>query len=185
MSAKFQPLTYHLREAAGLTFSRFLEVHNQPVLLWAQSLHWAERIEPQFETSEQEYNNDQPLKPTAETESQVAGTLVIEIRKQANRGPSNTVFIGRAANNDIIFPEKAVSKLHAYFLKPETGDSYELVDADSTNGTRVNNLRLTSYQNQPLNNQDRIDFGPSIQTIYMTTRGFYDFLHHLHRSGIT
>ena len=185
MSERFQPLTYYLREAAGLTFPRFLAVHNRPVLLWSQSLNWTERIDPQFETSEQEFNNDLSLSPTAETESQVAGTLVIEVRKQAGSGPANTVFIGRAANNDIIFPEKAVSKLHAYFLQSESGDSYEIVDADSTNSTRVNSLCLASYQNQPLNNQDRIDFGPSIRTMYMTTRGFYDFLQHLHRSGIT
>jgi pSer/pThr/pTyr-binding forkhead associated (FHA) protein len=185
MSEKFRPLVHYLREVAGLSFDHFLQTYNHPFLLWAQNLDWAEKIDPQFETAEVEYGSEQPASLPAETESQVAGTLVIEVRKRTSSGPANTVYVGRAANNDIIFSHKSVSKLQAYFLQTGTGHSYELADADSTNGTRLNNIRLSSYRNQPLSNQDRIEFGPSIQVMYLTSRGFYDFLLQLIRSGIT
>ena len=80
---------------------------------------------------------------------------------------------------------KTVSKLHTYFVLSAEGDSYQIVDANSTNGTLVNNKRLVAYKNKPLFNRDNIQFGPSIQMVYLTSEGFYDLLQQLHRSGIT
>jgi hypothetical protein len=173
-----------LREVAGITFSRFLEQHNCPVLLWPQSSVMLEMGGFQFDTFSNEYSAEEPGDISPKTESQTAETLVIEIRKQTGSGPSNMICVGRAANNDIVFADKTVSKLHAYFLRAAAEDAYEIVDADSTNGTRVNGRRLIAYRNQPLLNRDRIQFGPSVEVMYLTPDGFYAMLQQLQRSGI-
>ncbi len=139
----------------------------------------------QFETFSSEYSDEVPGEISPATESQIAETLVIEIHKQASTAPANMICVGRAANNDIVLASNTVSKLHTYFLASEDGESYEIVDANSTNGTVVNNRRLIAHKNQPLVNRDQIQFGPSIHMIYLTPKGFYDLLQQLHRSGIT
>ena len=184
MTCSPHALPYYLKATAGLTSSRFLEDHDHPVLIWSKSLDWTERITYQFETSIIEGDRDSPLNELAKTASQVTATLVIEVRKKTPQGPSSMICTGRASNNDIVFPHKTVSKLHAYFLRTARRDAYEIVDANSTNGTKVNNRTLTAHQHHAVVNRDRIHFGPSIQVMYLTALGFYDFLQQLLRCGI-
>ena len=70
------------------------------------------------------------------------------------------------------------------FLKSEYGDSYVIVDANSTNGTRVNNELLAAYQNKTLDNRDQISLGPTIKMLYLTPHGFFELLQRLHGSGM-
>lgn len=185
MTAKFKPIMHYLREAAGLTSGLFLKKYRYPVLLWSQAGDWIEDTAFQFETHSSEFNDELPGEISPGTESQIAETLIIEIRKQTSSAPTNMICVGRAANNDIVLSNNTVSKLHTYFLVSEGNDSYEIVDANSTNGTIVNNERLVAYKNQPLNNRDHIQFGPSIQMVYLTPQGLYDLIQQLHRTGVT
>jgi hypothetical protein len=174
----------YLRETAGLTFSEFLKKHSHPVLLSSQDLDWTEKTAFQFETVIIDQSSDQQANLSAKTASQVAETLVFEVKKQARGTPSNMICVGRTGNNDIVFANPTISKFHAYFAKSADEDSYEIVDVGSTNGTRVNNQRLTAHQSQKLANGDRIEFGPAIEVIYFTAQGFYDFMQHLLRPGL-
>ena len=185
MTGKFRPIAEYLKEASGLTSSLFQTKYNYPVLLWPQAGDWMEDTAFQFETFSSEYSDELPGEISPSTESQIYETLVIEITKHASSAPANMICLGRAANNDIVVANKTVSKLHTYFVASEEGDSYEIVDANSTNGTLVNNKRLVAYKNKSLFNRDNIQFGPSIQMVYLTSEGFYDLLQQLHRSGIT
>ena len=184
MRERFGPIIRYLKEAAGLDTNLFLEKYNHPVLLWPQAGDWIEDTTFQFETYSSESSNDLPGEISPITESQIAETLVIEIRKQTSSAPTNMICVGRATNNDIVLSKNTVSKLHSYFLLSEQGDTYEIVDANSTNGTVVNNARLVAYKNQPLYNRDNIKFGPSIQMVYLTPQGFYDLLQQLRRTSI-
>ena len=185
MSERFRLLAYYLRGAAGLSASQFLKRHNHPVLLWSQSLDWTEKINFQFETAIIEPGNEQSFGLPAQTESQIAETLVIEIRKQVSTTPAHMICVGRAPNNDIVLLDHTISKFHAYFTKAEAEDSLAIADADSTNGTKLNEQLLIAHQKKSLTNRDLIHLGPSIQMMYLTARGFYDFLRQLHRSGIS
>jgi hypothetical protein len=69
-----------------------------------------------------------PLKP-----------LVVAIRKMQIDFPS-MITVGRTANNDVVLDDSSISKFHAYFRGK--GDSLELVDAGSKNGTWVGEERL-------------------------------------------
>ena len=185
MSGSFRPIIHYLKEAAGLTASLFLEKYKHPVLLWPQAGDWIEDTAFQFETYSSEYSDELPEAISPGTESQITETLVIEIRKQTSSAPTNMICVGRAANNDIVLANNTVSKLHTYFLVSEEGNSYEIVDANSTNGTVLNNEHLVAYKNKPLYNRDQVQFGPSIQMVYLTPQGLYDLLQQLHRTGIT
>lgn len=62
--------------------------------------------------------------------------------------------IGRLSESTIVLNDPNASRRHAE-LHPE-GDSYVLVDLGSTNGSRVNGVKV---QRQPLRNGDELTFG--------------------------
>jgi hypothetical protein len=49
--------------------------------------------------------------------------------------------IGRAPNNDVVIPDRGISRLHA-IVKRDSGGGFLLLDAGSTNGTTVNGLAV-------------------------------------------
>jgi hypothetical protein len=96
MTERFRPIVEYLRDTAGLTLSLFQEKYNYPVLLWPQAGDWMEDTHFQFETFVSEYSDEDPSDISPGTESQIAQTLVVEIRKQAGTAPSNMICVGRA-----------------------------------------------------------------------------------------
>jgi hypothetical protein len=184
MAERARQLAYYLQEAAGITSSQFCRLHDHPVLLWPQGEDWTEGPGFQFETCVVELRGDQTFEIPAPLDSRVRNTLIIEVRKQSDAAPAKMICVGRAVNNDIIFADTAVSKLHAYFLPAADSDSFHLVDADSTNGTEVNRRRLVPNRGQVLVNRDRIRFGPTIHVMYLTAVGFFEMLQQFHRAGI-
>jgi hypothetical protein len=185
MPTGFRPLMDCLRQAAGLSEALFLKEQSHPVLLWSQDLEWTGELGFQYQTLMSAPGKKLSLKLPAQTASQAARSLVIDIRKQVTTTPAHMICVGRAANNDIIFKDRGVSKFHAYFVKLKDEDSFALVDANSTNGTRVNNVKLLADQKKSLVSRDLIKFGSAIQMMYLTARGFYEFLQQLRRSGIS
>ena len=109
---------------------------------------------------------------------------VIEIRKYSNYPPAERITVGRVDSNDIVFSHGAISKVHAYLVKTEPGVSYEIIDVNSTNGTRVNDQELPAFKNQTLVNLDQIEFGKAVRAVYLTPRGFYEFVNDLIRVGM-
>ena len=67
---------------------------------------------------------------------------------------------GRVEDRDIHIPDPTVSTHHCDFVK--RGDTYALVDHNSTNGTRVNNIPITE---QELQNTDILQIG-GIEVLY-------------------
>jgi hypothetical protein len=65
-----------------------------------------------------------------------------------------TVTVGRVPENAVCLPDITVSRNHAVFIK--TGEEYVLRDLDSTNGTFVNELRITQ---SPLKTDVPLRFG--------------------------
>ena len=183
MTDGFRPMLEHLREAAGLDREWFLERYCFPLLLWPQGRDWREDTPLQFETYKSDYKANASTDKSTSTESQTATTLIVEIRQQATSTPTNMIYVGRAADNDIVLADHTVSKLHAYFLPAEKGGSYQIVDANSTNGTMLNNRRLVPYQNHSIFNGDLIRFGPAIQMVYLSPEGFYELVQKLPQAG--
>ena len=71
--------------------------------------------------------------------------------------------IGRSEGNDIVIDNLAVSGLHARIDK--TQDTYILTDLQSTNGTFVNDKRITSHR---LHHKDKIIIGKHLLFFALT-----------------
>jgi predicted component of type VI protein secretion system len=65
--------------------------------------------------------------------------------------------IGRSRSADVQLPHTAVSGSHASIREQDTG--YVLVDEGSTNGTRVNDIRVVPGRPKALRNHDLVDLG--------------------------
>src|SRR5687768_13983669 len=66
---------------------------------------------------------------------------ILDIKKRAGSNAfADMITIGRAANNDIVLPDGAISKFHCYVRR--VGNEWRLTDAKSTNGTVVRGAML-------------------------------------------
>jgi len=75
------------------------------------------------------------------------------------------ITIGRADNNTIVIAEPRVSRLHAQIEWREFIKKYVLVDLGSSNGTFLNNAKLTSLNENPLSDRDKIRIASSVLTL--------------------
>jgi pSer/pThr/pTyr-binding forkhead associated (FHA) protein len=67
------------------------------------------------------------------------------------------IVIGRSRSADVQLPHTAVSGSHASIRERDAG--YVLVDEGSTNGTRVNDIRVAVGRPKVLRNHDVVDLG--------------------------
>lgn len=74
------------------------------------------------------------------------------------------VLIGRGASADVRLPHPAVSESHAAMRLD--GSTYALVDEGSTNGTRVNGVRLVAGRAKALRSGDIIDVAGFVLTFH-------------------
>ena len=95
-------------------------------------------------------------------------TLLLKLKEtvldQFYFGDNDSMTIGRSPDNDIVIPNLGVSGFHARIDKQ--ADGYLLTDLDSSNGTLVNNRRITTHR---LAHGDRIQLiKHTLEFSYMT-----------------
>ena len=98
----------------------------------------------------------------------MAGTLKIIILSEQLRGQSvelvkDEYTIGRTEDCDICIPDPTVSSPHATLVKTDDG-VYEARDAGSSNGTRVNGVRI-DQAGKPLAHSDILQVG-GVEMLY-------------------
>jgi hypothetical protein len=103
------------------------------------------------------------------------GKSIIEIGKRNNSKDVDKIFIGRSSANDIVFHNKELSRNHAYLIINSSGKKYSLVDAGSTNGTFLNNRRISPHKAYELSDGYTISFGPKTTMVYFSPEGFFKF----------
>src|SRR5215468_2012932 len=89
----------------------------------------------------------------------VAGGMTTGGRREPSvirRLPARVLRIGRAPDNDVVISDLSVSRHHAELRR--VGDSYQIADLDSHNGTFVNGQRVMTA---PLTEGDILGIGPS------------------------
>ncbi len=103
--------------------------------------------------------------------------LIFEIRKDlTKKNPfAMGVTIGSAENNDILLPDPSVSRFHAYLQQDPKTLGWNLVDAESTNGTKIGPLKLVPNQKQALTDGMKLRFG-DVETVFMTPDSFVRYL---------
>ncbi len=67
--------------------------------------------------------------------------------------------VGREADNDIVLRDDRVSRQHVVIERATSGDSYQLIDERSTNGTRLNSAVVTKGRRYELRDGDSVELG--------------------------
>lgn len=80
------------------------------------------------------------------------------------------VTVGRSKNNDVVVDDSRVSKLHAYVTAAD--GVCTLIDAESSNGTFHNGVRLPSLGRAKLANRDQVGFGGNARFVYVEPAHF-------------
>src|SRR4030081_1374117 len=82
-----------------------------------------------------------------------AGSLVLPTGERVVLG-EHTITVGRMPESNIVLADPNVSRNHAE-IRPQ-GIGYVVIDLDSTNGTRINGVRV---KEQELADGDELSFG--------------------------
>lgn len=113
-----------------------------------------------------------PLEPTSDRSADV--TIVHPLEKRAGAPFRDRIGIGRSADVTISLP--AMSKYHAFFTPPASdGAPYTLTDAESKNGTYVGPRKLTPRVAHPVQDGDKLRFGPYHMT-FRTAEGLLELV---------
>jgi len=122
---------------------------DSPVLVW----------DSPSESTEAAWERTSSLPTTSDPH--VAEALVFRVTK-AEGAPNPFpmgITVGRVETNDIVIDQPSVSRFHAWLQQdPRTG-SWEMRDADSKNGTFVNERRVAAKDRKVLASGDRVRLG--------------------------
>ena len=107
--------------------------------------------------------------------SLVPEARVVPLRKGTTTGFAQMVTVGRAPNMDVVLEDDSVSKFHAFFT--QDADGWLLEDAGSTNGTLVNDHKLTPHGGGTrLRVGARVVFGSAPAFSFFPPRDFHALL---------
>jgi hypothetical protein len=164
----------------------FCERYPHPVLLFGGPRSTGD---PNFETSagktgsgatsEETAVDLPPTKPLVRAQLHPFGpgheAREIHLLSKSNRNPfKNMITLGRSANNDVQVELGTLSKVHAAFVNE--GGRWTILDPGSTNGTKVDGVRLEKGKPVPLHDNTRLDLGGEVTAFFYTPRGLYQLL---------
>jgi hypothetical protein len=141
-----------------------------------------QEVNPQSEEEDKEFEfstihiTKDELRSVIGGRGNLASAPVYRLAKRATNLFEGMINVGRAANNDVVLDFQAISKFHAYFTKDPASNTFYLTDADSTNGSFINGLRLRPHQKYVLGETDKVSFAQQVDLKYYTSGAFYDML---------
>jgi pSer/pThr/pTyr-binding forkhead associated (FHA) protein len=104
----------------------------------------------------------------------VGEPVVFELKKAPGKVNAFAmgVTVGRIETNDIQIDDSSVSRFHAYFQKDARTGEWDLVDAESKNGTWVGPLKLQPNQRGRLADRTKVRFG-DVELTFLTVDGLF------------
>lgn len=84
------------------------------------------------------------------------------------------ITLGRAPNNDIVLPDQRVSKFHAYFRR--VGPQWTLNDANSMNGTWVDDQAISRERSAALRSGARIRLAETLELVFLEPTELWDLV---------
>ncbi|RMG10686.1 MAG: FHA domain-containing protein [Planctomycetota bacterium] len=169
------------REAVGLGEEAYLAEHPEPVLV----------LEPVGKARRGGVTTPVEGHKVREAESTVADVVaapqtfrlatdvvhpearVVWLKKSERNPFAGMITLGRAENNDLVLLPSAVSKMHAIFYR--LGDSWQVEDRGSTNGTCLDGVRLPPQEKRLLEDGALLRFGEVVSARFFSARSFYAF----------
>ncbi|MBS2026359.1 MAG: FHA domain-containing protein [Deltaproteobacteria bacterium] len=101
--------------------------------------------------------------------------VVFELRKgaDARNAFAMGVTVGRTDSNDVWLDDESVSRFHAYFQSvTQRGTTvWQVVDAESMNGTFLNTFKLPANKAESLRDGDALRFG-DVEVRFLLPEGF-------------
>ncbi len=88
------------------------------------------------------------------------------VRKRLPALPDR-ISIGRTPNTDIVVPDSGVSKLHAYLTGGAKARELTVEDANSRNGTFVNEKRLAPHEPSRIRDGDVLQLGRHVRAVLL------------------
>jgi hypothetical protein len=169
----------YLQSLQGLGPEEFLATYSHPFLL-ENYLAPSSRTKLGRVETISEVDVEDLLLPTGTSEDEaLLQARAIPLEKRDKDSADRMIFVGRAANNDILVLNKMVSKLHAYFCQVPGSGIIQLVDMNSTNGTFINGDRVSPSVKTNLDDGDIISFGPETELEFFSASGFCKLLQQL------
>ena len=178
-TSRYNKISYYLQTASALEFADLIRANPHGFLLEKSQNVLDDKVVFQFNTVS--LDDDHAMRPITRDFS-VASVLesrVVEVKRRKSDKAKNTITIGRAATNDIVFYNSTISKAHAYlYIHPSRAACY-LVDCDSQNGTLLNGEVLKPFERYKVVDCDEICFGPQTKIVYFSSIAFANFINQL------
>jgi pSer/pThr/pTyr-binding forkhead associated (FHA) protein len=94
---------------------------------------------------------------------------VFQVEKRAESGNAFPlgVTIGRVDSNDLVLADDSVSRFHAFLRFDERDRVWVLTDAESKNGTWVDELKVEPNQSAPLKDGSKLRFGDATLQFFL------------------
>ncbi|MCI0343362.1 MAG: FHA domain-containing protein [Planctomycetales bacterium] len=174
MAEKFEPADAFWKAHQHLNKASFVRAYPHPFLAESEGPPQAAVEDRDFQTV---------TSGSAEDRARFRRTLQITLKsriiplvKDRTQAFHDKITVGRTPNNDIVVKHGSVSKFHAYFLVDPRTFNHTLVDAGSTNGTFVNDVRLTALSRRELKNGDAISFGGDLDYLFLYSSDLFSRL---------
>ena len=176
---RYKKLAQYLASFEDLALSQFVAAYPNGFLVEKSERFFDKDVIFQFLTDvvEDEHVLEQLREGTVR--SAVLESRVIEIAKRKDITEPDKITIGRSPNNDIVVYNKLVSRKHAYLQFSSEDQGCFLVDAGSSNGTFLNNNKLTPHEKYQLTDADEISIGPETIVLFFASKAFHTFLSEL------
>jgi FHA domain len=139
-----------------------------PVLVWEAASHRTREDRQSWLPTDAGGAVSRPRKGEA------VAFLVEKAKGSKNAFPMG-VTVGRIDSNDIVVDDGSLSRFHAWFQHDERKGTWSLTDAESRNGTWVNDLAVRKNAHVPVADGDAVRFG-EVPMRFFLPEGFVRYL---------
>jgi hypothetical protein len=173
---RYKKLAYYLSTLADTPVSTFQKTHPSGFLVERSERFFDKSVIFQFVTDIADDQDVLDQLKNGTVQKEVLEARVIEIKKRKSLARPGIITIGRGPDSDIVLYNKMVSRSHAYLCPCTSGETCNLIDIGSTNGTFLNDEKVASHEQYQLTDGNEICFGCETRVIYFSGEGFYKFL---------
>lgn len=171
------PYYEFVKQYAGLSQARFLEKFSDPFLYFKNLPELDQSVlfqTLQFKSLRPESEGDTPevLLQSAGLPTELGLSGICPVRKDRGINAFSTMItLGRATNNDIVVPDRRISKFHVYFRRVQ--GAWALTDANSTNGTRVDGEQVPPERSATLRSGSKLELSGVVEAVFLESPELY------------
>jgi hypothetical protein len=163
------PISYYRRMCQQWDVREFAQRHPEPVLV---QIAIGSQMVAASSPRETLYRG-QGL-GTRRRSKRASGSAYLAYRvKKKRRAADSRMSIGFLRSNDVVIHEASVSRVHAYIQRGAEG--YLIIDAGSTHGVKVNDVKLELGRAAPLRSGDRVLIG-NVSALFLLPEDLHSFV---------